>query len=410
MNNVACFVTSYLVNSVWEVAAIGGAGWVVSRLLKWFGPRVQHVIWVATLALSIAAPMVPLCRSLLGSLDSSSVVSDAASTVAVATPSFQRARSNSILLPPGVIQLLSLLYLTAVLYCAARLAWLLRDAIAVVRGGEPASLGPDREELWNRSKQAFSVQSARILVSQRICSPVAAGFSHPVLLVPDGFPKICTSQDFLTALAHECAHIKRRDFQKNLLYEMAALFVAYHPVIWAVKSQIAQTREMICDEMAAEKLVGTKAYVQSLLRLATMLPFTGGARASGGIGIFDSDILERRIMKMRMKKKHLTLSMKCGLMAAGTLLLCSVAVTSGAMTRVIEAQPSSTDSGTEPGGVAAKKVAHKDLSCTYYDNQNRGYNGTCGTKKGDKTNYYCFRNDDKSVVQLQTGCEVKLRK
>jgi beta-lactamase regulating signal transducer with metallopeptidase domain len=403
MSNMACLVTSYLVNSIWEVAAIGGAGWLVSRLLKRLGPNAQHLTWVATLALAVAAPMLPLCRSLLALIRLPGGVGGHNSIVSVVTQTSHSTGSNSILLPPTFIQVLSLFYGAAVFYFAARLAWLLRCTITLVREAEPVSLEPDSDELWNRSKRAFSVADARIFTSQRITGPVTAGLIHPALLVPEGFTKICTSQDFLAALAHECAHIERRDFQKNLLYEIASLFIAFHPVAWLVKSQIAQTREMVCDGMVTEKLVDVRTYTQSLLRLVTMIPFTARVHTSNAIGIFDSNILEKRVMTMRTKKQHLSSTVKYGLVISGALLLCSVAGGSGAMTRLIKAQnPKSAVSSDSAS--SGKRKAH---GCTYYDAKTHAFPGTCGTKPGDDKNYYCFRNDDKNISELQSSCAPK---
>jgi beta-lactamase regulating signal transducer with metallopeptidase domain len=58
-----------------------------------------------------------------------------------------------------------------------------------------------------------------------LSGPVTVGLRDPILLLPDEFDVDCTSQDLLAALAHECAHMKRRDFQKNLFYEIASLGV-----------------------------------------------------------------------------------------------------------------------------------------------------------------------------------------
>jgi hypothetical protein len=36
----------------------------------------------------------------------------------------------------------------------------------------------------------------------------------------------------------------RRDFEKNLFCEIASLLVAFHPVTWILKSQIAETQKV----------------------------------------------------------------------------------------------------------------------------------------------------------------------
>ena len=406
MSNLACLVTSYLINSLWEVAAIGGTGWLVSRWLKRLGPQVQHVTWLVTLALAVVAPVLLRGRSFLDWIYLPGTVNEYPSMVFVAAKTGRSIGSSSILLPPFWIQVLSLFYLGALLYFATRLVWILHRTVELLRDAEPVSLGPESDELWNRSKRAFSVEGALILRSQRISGPVTIGFIRPVLLVPEGFTTKCKPHDLLAALAHECAHMKRRDFQKNLFYEIASLFIAFNPITWMIKSQIAQTREMICDGMATEKLIDARTYTQSLLRLVSMIPCAARVHTVNAIGIFDADILEKRIMIMRTKKQQLSSALKYCLMLSGALCLFSVAGGSAAMTRSIEAQTPAVGVNSDS---AQKSQPKKTLACTWYDAQNKGHDGTCGRKKGDTHTPYCLHNDNKELGDLQTACESKLK-
>jgi beta-lactamase regulating signal transducer with metallopeptidase domain len=106
------------------------------------------------------------------------------------------------------------------------------------------------------------------------------------------------------------AHMKRRDFQKNICYEVAILLLAFHPALWFLKSQIAQTREMICDNMATEKLIDSRSYTHSLLRLATMIATSSRVSTTHAIGIFDANILEKRIMTINLRKQHPSSALK----------------------------------------------------------------------------------------------------
>jgi TonB family protein len=142
------------------------------------------------------------------------------------------------------------------------------------------------------------------------------------------------------ALAHECAHITRRDYAKNLFYEYVAAVVAYHPAAWLMRRRIAETRELVCDEMAAGAVGGRPEYAASLLRLATAM-----ARAAArpvyvtrtqAIGVFDADILEERIMRLTMDLPAVSRTRKiamatvatCALMlGAGTAMALSFDVT-----------------------------------------------------------------------------------
>ncbi len=214
--------------SLWEVSAIGAAGWVLSRLVRRVGPRLHHLLWVTTLGLAAITPAV----AVLGALFAPGALPTIARATVRVSVFAQPTRSNGFILPAGSMLVFFLLFLCAFVWSAARLGWSLHYTIKLRREASPISLGPKVEEAWSRCKRAFSVTHAQILHSETVAGPVTIGFLRPVLLVSKGFIRNCPSQDVLAALAHECAQIKRQDFQKNLLYEAASLCVAFHPVVW----------------------------------------------------------------------------------------------------------------------------------------------------------------------------------
>jgi TonB family protein len=340
MNNLVCSIASYLVNSVWEIALVGGAGWAASRLLKRLGPKVEHVSWVATLALAVATPALPLWRWLVNRISASTGMRERLSIAFVAVEGGRSNAANA-LLPPVVIFALLACYAIALLYFAVRLCWSFYLTIKLLRAADPLSLDPGREEVWRRCQRVLSVGDARLLSSEQIAGPVTIAFAMPVLLLPAGFSEECNEQDFLAAVAHECAHIQRHDFQKNLLYEIASFVISFHPVTWMVKSRIAQTREMICDATAMEQLIDSHRYTQSLLRLATMVSLSSRVAPAHAIGIFDANILEERVMIMNRKRQHHSVFVKYGLIVPVAMLLLSVAAGAGAMTVAIGPQESS---------------------------------------------------------------------
>ncbi len=117
----------------------------------------------------------------------------------------------------------------------------------------------------------FGVTAPEIHCSAETRGPVVLGLRRALLLVPEGFFAPDGSEDARAALAHECAHIARRDYAKNLFYEYAAAVVSYHPACWLMRRRIAETRELVCDEMAAGAVGGRPEYAASLLRLATAM-------------------------------------------------------------------------------------------------------------------------------------------
>ena len=49
-----------------------------------------------------------------------------------------------------------------------------------------------------------------------------------------------------------------------------------------------------------------------------------------------------------------------------------------------------------------------DLSCTYYDSENKGHAGTCESHEGADPQFYCRQNEGDQPSQVQAGCQEKL--
>jgi TonB family protein len=336
MSSVAGVLTSCLVNSVWEIPLMGGAAWLVGRALRRLGPRAEHGVWVSTLALSILTPALPLFRCVMGLIRDSRGDREPLAVVFSAGQSGGANPAGVFVIPGALVMPLFIVYAAALLYFAARLGWSLYLTGELLRRGCVVALDPEKDDVWRRCRRAFGVDGATLVGSRRVTGPVTLGLRGPVLLLPLAFAEESGAQDFLAAVAHECAHMQRRDFEKNLLYEVASLVIAFHPVTWMVKSRIAQTREMVCDAMATERLIDSRSYTQSLLRLAAMVAVSPRVSTTHAIGIFDANILEKRIMRMHMRKRQVSSVVKYGLVIPAAMFLLSVAVGGAAMAVVVE--------------------------------------------------------------------------
>src|ERR1700742_293011 len=69
------WLISYLFNELWQIPLLFAAAWIVARMLRRVGPRIEHRIWVGALLLQIALPacnlhLIALWRALLNLLPS----------------------------------------------------------------------------------------------------------------------------------------------------------------------------------------------------------------------------------------------------------------------------------------------------------------------------------------------------
>ena len=149
--------------------------------------------------------------------------------------------------------------------------------------------------------------------------------------------------------------MRRHDFLKNLLYAVATLPVAFHPAMWLTRSRMEESREMVCDELAAEAVAGRETYARSLLRLASLLVRERPARELHAIGLFDANLFERRVMnltRMEVQKKG---AARLAVLAACVAI--AIATCGSALALRLESPVAGQETATVPETHASAKVA-----------------------------------------------------
>jgi TonB family protein len=344
MNHAQDSLLRYLTHSAVTLAVVGAVAWLGDRLLRSVGPQAQHRMWVTALLMSVALPLLPagwLARlARLGPASTSAglgTVTVTYNTVAAAAERWT--------VSPLLCAMLAAAYLLTLLFYMVRLLWRGRRTRAMVRRATMLPLEASARGSLNDAARQFGVARPEVRCSSETRGPVVLGLRRPLLLVPEGFfttenaeevqtrsdedVRMESDDDIAAALAHECAHIRRRDFAKNLIYECVAAAVAYHPACWLMRRQIAETRELVCDEMAAAAVGDRPEYAASLLRLATSMAVP--SQASQAIGVFDGNILEERIMRLTMDVPKVTRARRITMAAVAACALLGRAVTATAL-------------------------------------------------------------------------------
>jgi TonB family protein len=362
MNHAQDSLLRYLTHSAVTLAIVGAMAWLGDRLLRSVGPQAQHRMWVTALLMSVALPLLP--AGWLARLGPAHTIAGLG-TVTV-TYNTVAAAAERWTVSPLLCTMLAAAYLLTLLFYVVRLLWRGRRTRAMVRRATMLPLEASARGFLNDSARRFGVAMPEVRCSSETRGPVVLGVRRPLLLVPEGFfttgnaeeiqtasnedVRTASDLDIAAALAHECAHIRRRDFAKNLIYECVAAAVAYHPTCWLMRRRIAETRELVCDEMAAGATGDRPEYAASLLRLARSMAVP--SQASQAIGVFDGNILEERIMRLTMDVPKVTRARRIAMVAVAACALLGGAVTATALSFDVTAQDTAT------AGTAPEKIYH----------------------------------------------------
>ena len=148
-----------------------------------------------------------------------------------------------------------------------RLGWSLATALRISRRSHPV---PDRE-LHERLAEIARRLNCGTRISLRetteLHSAAAVGWSRPTVVLPIEWRE-WSGEELDGVLAHEVAHIARRDFLTRCLALLAGAVHFYHPLVRLLCRRVVLNQELSADELAATAAGGRTAYLQALSRLA----------------------------------------------------------------------------------------------------------------------------------------------
>jgi TonB family protein len=345
MRPLETWLLNYAVNALWQVPLVFAAAWLAARASRRAGPASQHTLWTTAL---ITEVVLPACSArpdqaiitLLHWLTSfHQRTAPQAAQVTITTGPVRAV--EGLQLAPALLAAVALLYLAALVYFITRLSLGLHQTASLRRRAEPIALTGHASQSYHRFAQLFSVTDAIVATSAEIASPITLGIRRPVLLLPSDLDINLLREDLDAALAHEFAHMRRSDFAKNLAYEVLSLPIAFHPLLHLTRRHMAESRELICDDMAANAVAGRQRYAHSLLRLATAFSQHARATTPHAIGIFEANPFqnfERRVMNLTHHSPQLRGTARFAT-AALSLFLIAGACTSALAFRMQVAAP-----------------------------------------------------------------------
>ena len=364
MQMIRDLVVTFLINSLWQISALGLVVLPFRRPMRKAQAKYQHLVWVMALGFAFLLPahsafigtlhtthmplrqspdaapvtngtssLYPLPPSLTQSVHSQREANPATRTAPQAISRFHlpyalRYRGGRIAIPPFVCWLLFGCYLLFILIRSTALARAWREIRKIRESAKTHSIPECISIVVCRCKAEFKLDAVAILCSSRVAGPLTLGAYRPAIILPEAFFERASADDLTATLSHEMAHITRHDYLLNVIYQIFYLPISFHPAARLIKRRIGATRELACDEIVARRTLEPTSYARSLVNIARSLPHLQVKPMEGGdaciLGFLEPNILEERVTRLLNEApRHGTRLGKALLALASAMLIAS---------------------------------------------------------------------------------------
>jgi beta-lactamase regulating signal transducer with metallopeptidase domain len=312
LNELAATWSASILRATWQGGLAIAAAWALVRCRPGLSPRVACWVWrLADLKLIVAllwaTPLLfPLLPPPQGpqrtqAMIAASELSSSPAGEAQRITDLGRMRAPTLaykrLSPASVVLLL---WLSGVVG-AATLAG--REAISVAylrRSCLPVNC-PDLRDAATGLARILGLRSVpEVRTGPGVSRPMLVGAFRPAILLPEAMLCDPRSTTIRPVLAHELAHVCRRDLLWGLLAGLVRALFFFHPLVWLAHRESLLAREAACDALAMlASGARPSEYGRILLEIATRGP-ERPARWAATLGMAGSaGSLKRRLMAMK---------------------------------------------------------------------------------------------------------------
>jgi len=175
------------------------------------------------------------------------------------------------------------------------------------------------------------------LVPGAVCPMLWALFARPQLLLPAGLWSDLTDAQRDSLIAHELAHLRRRDHWVRLVEVAATVLYWWHPVAWWARRELREAEEQCCDAWVVWSLPrSARPYMNAILKAIDFVSDAAGSHAgwpraavppvASGMASGQFRHLERRLSMIRQNESGTVTGGGRTLGRAGLLGVCAGAI------------------------------------------------------------------------------------
>ncbi|MFN0207687.1 MAG: M56 family metallopeptidase [Planctomycetota bacterium] len=160
-------------------------------------------------------------------------------------------------------------------------------------------------------------RSVVVRLSDSVLVPCAARLLRPVIWLPASMLTGMPPSQIEALLAHELAHISRRDWMWNGIQCVIETVLFYHPAVWWLGKRIRHEREVASDNLAADACGDPVALAEALLNLERTRQASGPQPVLAAAGGMLLPRVRNLLSESRSQNSGLTLFILALVISAG---------------------------------------------------------------------------------------------
>ena len=419
-----------------DVAILGAAIWLVDLFCRRCSAAWRHALWCLVL-IKILLP-VPITSpvSIVGLVQreivraqemqppvivgepKDAVIPVGLSEIVPVADSLETPVSSSPTMPVDAHESMDIRTILFLLWCGAvvvlslvciRKTWRLRRTVqkAIPNGDE--AVQSRFEQLVTRIRLR---RSPVLLTGESVYSPMVYGLFRSRVILPTAVASSLPHDELEPIVAHELAHIRRKDLWINTLQVLCRILFLWHPVMWLMDYRIRRYREEACDDIALHLHEDrSRIYASGILHVVEL----GYVSPVGALTLLGASEerrgLEKRLRRILTPRRLVT---KLSLAGIAALAIIAALVLPGGRAKdsnqdvIKEIQESvglpagesglkKTDAGTPIVGAERNKLLEKII------NENNHSMGLVHSGRIELTHFFCFQDSGDTTLEKCTA-------